>query len=197
MMMNIVETGLLGSFNMGVLYTNNAYDEYKLTMMHKEEQDILSKKNQKTTINSTEGQLSAEQTIYLSPLYNNYISMYGMPSFGVGFDPDKLMFVDKLMRLLVSDRPELLGVFYPDEVVAAAPPSLTVDPTPLPVDPTPLPVDPTAPTDPQTRDIPDAWTALAQEATSLVVKKRKKKIDPRLLSPTVKQFYDKMSPPPK
>ena len=203
MMMNIVETGLLGSLNMGVLYMNNAYDEYKLNMLNKEEHDVLSKKNQKSTMSATAGQYTYEQSVFLSPLYNNYIYMYGMPKFGVGFDPDKLLFVEKLMRLVVTNNPSLLGEFFPQEVAQ----SRTVDVASA--DPAPLlergTVELPGPgVEPSTTlsfamesmlPVANAWEELSKEAITQLVKKRKKKIDVRLLSPTAQQFYDNMTKP--
>ena len=218
MMMNIVETGLLGSLNMGVLFMNNAYDEYKLNMLNKEEQDILTKKNQKSTMTSTEGQFTYEQNVFLSPLYNNYIYMYGMPKFGVGFDPDKLLFVEKLMRLVVTNNPTLLKEFFPHEVVnepiSSAPLSdpAVLEPTERSV---PVPVNFSSAfsralenTDTDTgtgttlsfaleRMLPiaNAWEDLSKEAMTQLIKMRKKKIDVRILSPTAKDYYDSMTKP--
>lgn len=216
MMMNIVETGLLGSLNMGVLFMNNAYDEYKLNMLNKEEQDILTKKNQKSTMTSTEGQFTYEQNVFLSPLYNNYIYMYGMPKFGVGFDPDKLLFVEKLMRLVVTNNPTLLKEFFPHEVVNE--PSVPLS-DPAVLEPNersvPVPVNFSSAfssalenTDTDTgtgttlsfaleRMLPiaNAWEDLSKEAMTQLIKKRKKKIDVRILSPTAKDFYDSMTKP--
>lgn len=219
MMMNIVETGLLGSLNMGVLYMNNAYDEYKLSMLNKEEHDVLSKKNQKSTMSATAGQYTYEQSVFLSPLYNNYIYMYGMPKFGVGFDPDKLLFVEKLMRLVVTNNPSLLGEFFPQEVAQSR--TVDVPETQEPVATATL-ADPADPADPATLlergtvelpgsvvepsttfsvamesmlPVANAWEELSKEAITQLVKKRKKKIDVRLLSPTAQQFYDNMTKP--
>jgi hypothetical protein len=92
----IVENGLVGSMNASNLYQRFAYDEIKVGLLNKRIREILSDKNVKETISSTSGQFSATKTIKLSPIFSYYIYLYGMPAFGVGFDPAKLAFIKSL-----------------------------------------------------------------------------------------------------
>lgn len=92
----IVENGLMGSINANNLYQRFAYDEIKVGLLNKRIKEILSDKNVKETIASTSGQFLATKTFKLSPLFSYYIYLYGMPDYGVGFDPAKLAFVRSL-----------------------------------------------------------------------------------------------------
>ena len=244
LIMNIVEDALMGSLNMAALYMNNVYDEYKITLLQSKENDILSKKNQMASMESSEGQFMIQQSVFLTPLYNNYIYLYGLPKFGVGFDPDKLVFVEKLLRLLVQNDPSLQQTFFPYEVVAPVdPPTDTMDPSwnvfadifdaslnvcadicdasfnefscdqsfnvhdtmnPYPyhmvhdvswnIDCSNQTVDANGLFNVNATTVqPTAWENLVDEAVNQIVKKRKKRIDIRLLSPTTKQFYEDMT----
>lgn len=92
----IVENGLMGSINANNLYQRYAYDEIKVGLLNKRIKEILSDKNVKETIAATSGQFLATKTFKLSPLFSYYIYLYGMPEYGVGFDPVKLNFVKSL-----------------------------------------------------------------------------------------------------
>ena len=92
----IAENGLMGSINANTLYQRYAYDEIKIGLLNKRIKEILSDKNVKETIASTSGQFLATKTFKLSPLYSYYIYLYGMPDYGIGFDPIKLAFVKSL-----------------------------------------------------------------------------------------------------
>ena len=92
----VVENGLMGSINANNLYQRFAYDEIKIGLLNKRIKEILSDKNVKETIASTSGQFQATKTFKLSPLFSYYVYLYGLPEFGVGFDPVKLSFVRSL-----------------------------------------------------------------------------------------------------
>jgi hypothetical protein len=113
LLINIVEDTLQGAINLATLYMHNIYDEMKLANLKQEEQDILSKKNQHSAITDAEGQYSAKKEFFLSPLYSNYIYLYGMPKFGVGFDPDKVIFVEKLLSMLAQTNEDLAMILNP------------------------------------------------------------------------------------
>ena len=115
LLVNIVEDTLQGALNLATLYMHNMYDELKLSNLKREEEDILSKKNQKKTITDTDGQYKLERTFFLSPLYSNYVYLYGMPKFGVGFDPDKVLFVEKLLSMLATSNNDLAAILNPTD----------------------------------------------------------------------------------
>ena len=48
-------------------------------------------------------QFVATKTLLFSPLYSNYIFFYGMPEYGVGFDPNKVNFIQRLLDLIAQE----------------------------------------------------------------------------------------------
>jgi len=57
--------------------------------------DVLSNKNEQVTNipSQTQGQLAITQTFTLAPVFNYYILIFGIPIYGVGFDPSKISFL--------------------------------------------------------------------------------------------------------
>jgi len=57
--------------------------------------DVLSNKNEQVTNipSQTQGQLAITQTFTLAPVFNYYILIFGIPVYGVGFDPSKISFL--------------------------------------------------------------------------------------------------------
>jgi hypothetical protein len=62
--------------------------------------DVLANKNVKNidTVGGT-GQMSITKTFRLAPVYNYYITVYGMPQNGVGFDSVKISYLAKVLTL--------------------------------------------------------------------------------------------------
>jgi len=61
-------------------------------------QDVLSNKNIKNidTVGGI-GQINVVKTFKLAPVYNYYITVYGMPQAGVGFDPVKIGYLTNIL----------------------------------------------------------------------------------------------------
>lgn len=57
--------------------------------------DVLSNKNEQVTEipSQTQGHLAITQTFTLAPVFNYYILIFGIPVYGVGFDPSKISFL--------------------------------------------------------------------------------------------------------
>jgi|APCry1669189534_1035231.scaffolds.fasta_scaffold33329_2 hypothetical protein len=104
LLIQIAENSLVSSMNVGALYSNYAYNEIKVALLNKRIKEILSDKNNKETISSVTGQFSATQVFKLAPIYSYYVYLYGMPEFGVGFDPSKLAFIRSLPAFTVKGR---------------------------------------------------------------------------------------------
>ena len=121
-MINIVENALTGALNMSSLYMNNLYGEYKIKILKNRKADIESKRNQTASMGGSQGQFNLGKTLYLSPIYNNYVNIYGLPKYGAGFDPERLKAVEKLMRMIVEENPELHEILFPDELPLPVPP---------------------------------------------------------------------------
>uniref|UniRef100_A0A6C0B362 Uncharacterized protein n=1 Tax=viral metagenome TaxID=1070528 RepID=A0A6C0B362_9ZZZZ len=63
-------------------------------------QDVLANKNVKNidTVGGT-GQMSITKNFKLAPVYNHYITVFGMPENGKGFDPVKLSYLANILLL--------------------------------------------------------------------------------------------------
>mgnify|MGYP006268438469 CR=1 FL=1 len=92
LLIQVVSNVLTGSLNANSLYSSYAYNEIAIITLTKRIQEILSNIN---VINTSkgEGQFTAVKTVRLSPIFNYYIHLYGMPEPGVGFDMNKLAFL--------------------------------------------------------------------------------------------------------
>ena len=64
--------------------------------------DILSNKNERVVEipSETQGHLSITQTFTLAPVFNYYILIFGIPVYGVGFDPSKISFLVGVLTTL-------------------------------------------------------------------------------------------------
>jgi hypothetical protein len=90
LLFQITEEGLQGAMNAyGLNYTNVELNVENMALK-KQIEDILSGKNKKNAFNSTGGQFTVKKSFTLAPLFSYYITLYGMPDAGVGFDQDKL-----------------------------------------------------------------------------------------------------------
>jgi len=63
-------------------------------------QDVLTNKNVKNidTVGGT-GQMSITKNFKLAPVYNHYITVYGMPENGKGFDPVKIGYLANILKM--------------------------------------------------------------------------------------------------
>jgi hypothetical protein len=102
LLMNIVEKALIGSMNIATLNDSVMYNEIQVLLLNNRIKDILDNKNTLNTVsdpNNISGQFSLQQTFKLSKIYSYYIHLYGMPQFGVGFDRNKLQFLQKSLNM--------------------------------------------------------------------------------------------------
>lgn len=98
LLFQIALDGLTGALNSKSLSIENADLEINLALTQKKLDDILSKKNEINAMHGeTTGEFSISKTFKLAPLYSYYIHLYGMPEFGVGFDPKKLSIVKSVL----------------------------------------------------------------------------------------------------
>jgi hypothetical protein len=93
----ITNDGLHGSINTYALYTSNIQLSLNNILLQKKIDEILSGKNEQQAMSNTTGQFTATQTFVLAPLFSYYIVMYGMPAYGVGFDPVKLSIISNIL----------------------------------------------------------------------------------------------------
>jgi len=102
LLLMIVEKTLIGCMNVHTLYQNSMYNSLQILLLNNQIDDILNNKNTKNVIadkDHVSGQFTVQQTFKLSKFYSYYIYLYGMPEFGVGFDPVKLLFLKKSLEL--------------------------------------------------------------------------------------------------
>jgi len=93
-----VRDGLEGAINSKICHIRGIELELQVLGLNKTIEDILSGKNEVTAIGDVCGGLSVNKTVKLKPLYSNYIYLYGMPAFGVGFDPVKLSLLVTILQ---------------------------------------------------------------------------------------------------
>jgi hypothetical protein len=96
-LLQITMDGIQGTMNAYTLYTQNISLTLSNIILEKKIEDILSGKNETSAISDTCGQFTATKTFVLAPLFSYYIMMYGLPAFGVGFDPEKLALILKVL----------------------------------------------------------------------------------------------------
>jgi len=96
-LLQITMDGIQGTMNAYTLYTQNIGLTLNNIILEKRIEDILSGKNETNAISDACGQFTATKTFVLAPLFSYYIMMYGLPAFGVGFDPVKLAIILKVL----------------------------------------------------------------------------------------------------
>jgi hypothetical protein len=98
LLLQIALDGLTGALNSKSLSAENAELEINVAMLQKKVDEILSSKNEiKAMHGDVCGEFVIAKTFKLAPLYSYYIHLYGMPAFGVGFDPKKLKLVQAIL----------------------------------------------------------------------------------------------------
>lgn len=90
LLFKLVQESLTSAINGYSLYYQNTELNVQNILLQTSVNDILSNKNEKNAIATTSGQLSITKTFTMAPLFSYYIMLYGVPAFGVGFDPNKL-----------------------------------------------------------------------------------------------------------
>jgi hypothetical protein len=93
-----VRDGLDGAINSKISYIQHVECELQILGLNKTIEDILSGKNEINAFGDVCGGVSINRMVRLKPLYSNYIYLYGMPAFGVGFDPAKLSLIATILQ---------------------------------------------------------------------------------------------------
>jgi hypothetical protein len=90
---------LVGAINSYALYGSNVSLTLDKVGLNKTINDILTGKNEKfIEMAQATGQLTITKSFKLAPVFNYYIIIYGMPAFGVGFDPIKINFLVDVLK---------------------------------------------------------------------------------------------------
>jgi hypothetical protein len=97
-LLRLVRDLLMGAFR--VYDLNQTKDSYLIDKINLQQQilEILSNKNNAyVDLVGGTGQLSVTKSFKLAPVYNYYISIFGMPQNRAGFDPVKLKYLDDIL----------------------------------------------------------------------------------------------------
>jgi hypothetical protein len=98
-LVQIAQEALVGAINSYALYGSNVSLTLDKVGLNKTINDILTGKNEKfVEMAQASGQLSITKSFKLAPVFNYYIIIYGMPAFGVGFDPVKINFLVDVLK---------------------------------------------------------------------------------------------------
>jgi hypothetical protein len=99
LLLNIIREGLVGSINSYTIYGENISLRLDKRNLELKVDEILSNKNVKmVNMSNTSGQMSIKKTIKLAAVFNYYILIYGMPEYGVGFDPIKISYLVDILK---------------------------------------------------------------------------------------------------
>lgn len=111
----IAQNSIIGAVNSVAVSTNFSYTKLKVVTLNKYIDDILSDKNVKSALSEgISGNISATKIFNLSPLLSYYIILYGLPLKGVGFDMDKMAFIQSLPSLTITGGINIPIVKLPD-----------------------------------------------------------------------------------
>ena len=75
-----------------ILHEENSLLQASNKTLEKQIEEILSNKSTNRAF-TTEGQYNITQDYTLTPIFKEYIKQYGLPAYGEGFDPDKLLII--------------------------------------------------------------------------------------------------------
>ena len=89
-LLEIARDALSGALHSRTLFTDVTELTIKNTILEKKIEDILSGKNEIQAMDNTSGEFVITKTFKLAAVYSYYITLYGLPAFGVGFDTTKL-----------------------------------------------------------------------------------------------------------
>ena len=98
LLLEIARDGLIGALHTRTLYTDVTELTVKNTILEKRIEDILSGKNEISAMDDTCGEFVITKTFKLAAVYSYYITLYGLPAFGVGFDTTKLSLLVDILR---------------------------------------------------------------------------------------------------
>jgi len=95
---------LASSFNSLGLHKDNITQNITISTLTNKVEEILTNKNRDSLLQQNNpGRLTITQTFTLAPVYNYYISIYGMPLQGQGFNPLKISYIAEILTSLNID----------------------------------------------------------------------------------------------
>jgi hypothetical protein len=101
---NAVKQLLITAYNSTSLHRDNIVQQITISNLQNQLQDVLDNKNREIILNTcSTGTLGLTQNFTLAPVYNYYISAYGMPQFGQGFNPLKISYLADILESIDID----------------------------------------------------------------------------------------------
>lgn len=97
-LLKLAMDAMTGSRHAKTLNEDNVDLNLQVLLLNRKIDDILSKKNEVVAMGSTAGEFVITKTFKLAPLYSYYIYLYGMPAYGVGFEPSKLTILAGMLQ---------------------------------------------------------------------------------------------------
>jgi hypothetical protein len=95
---------LSSSFNSLGLHKEIVTQNITISTLTNKVEEILTNKNRDSLLqNNNPGRLTITQTFTLAPVYNYYITIYGMPLQGQGFNPLKISYIAEILTSLNID----------------------------------------------------------------------------------------------
>jgi len=99
LLFKITQEALMSAMNSITIYGDKLYLELKVNTLEQKLNDVLLVENKKVVeIANATGQLNINKSFKLATVFNDYILIYGLPEFGVGFDPVKIEFLANLLK---------------------------------------------------------------------------------------------------
>jgi hypothetical protein len=98
LLLQLANDAMTGALHSKTLNSDNTDLNLQNLLLNRRIDDILSGKNEVKAMGSTEGEFVITKTFKLAPLYSYYIYLYGMPAYGVGFDPTKLKILVTMLQ---------------------------------------------------------------------------------------------------
>jgi len=94
LLLKLTQDTLVGAINSYSIYGDNVVLRLDKTYLQGQIDTILSQQNQRVVeLATSTGQLTITKTFKLAAVFNYYILIYGMPAYGVGFDPAKISYL--------------------------------------------------------------------------------------------------------
>ncbi len=98
LLLEIARDALRGALHSRTLYMDVTELTIKNNILEKQIEDILSGKNEMSAMDDTSGEFVITKTFKLAAVYSYYVTLYGLPAFGVGFDSAKLLLLADILR---------------------------------------------------------------------------------------------------
>jgi hypothetical protein len=98
LLLKITMDGLIGTMNVFGLNINNIELNIKNILLQKRLDAILSGKNEGNLIVHSENNYNLEKKFTLAPLYSYYVTLFGIPLEGEGFDLNKIQMIKTILE---------------------------------------------------------------------------------------------------